>query len=165
MTNCPNCGAPITGRICEYCGTVHWQDSPISDNAVPVSQKSAEVVIETVASGERVPVAIPLWLDDGLFGSCDEVQCTSINGPTLRGEPAVLNFTVCRFDGTDKQISNLAKESREYYVVFRDKESKRPIVENRVIGRIAIKGLGVNDGTLDISITAEGPVSSRYVAV
>ena len=22
MTNCPNCGAPITGDKCEYCGTV-----------------------------------------------------------------------------------------------------------------------------------------------
>lgn len=22
MTNCPNCGAPITGDVCEYCGTV-----------------------------------------------------------------------------------------------------------------------------------------------
>ena len=22
MTNCPNCGAPITGPRCEYCGTV-----------------------------------------------------------------------------------------------------------------------------------------------
>ena len=22
MTNCPNCGAPITGWRCEYCGTV-----------------------------------------------------------------------------------------------------------------------------------------------
>lgn len=164
MTNCPNCGAPITGRICEYCGTVHWQDSPISDNAVPVSQKSAEVVIETVASGERVPVAIPLWLDDGLFGSCDEVQCTSINGPTLRGEPAVLNFTVCRFDGTDKQISNLAKESREYYVVFRDKESKRAIVDYRVIGRLAIKGFGMTDGTMDIVITAEATTVSRWEA-
>ena len=21
MTNCPNCGAPITGPSCEYCGT------------------------------------------------------------------------------------------------------------------------------------------------
>lgn len=21
MTNCPNCGAPFTGRKCEYCGT------------------------------------------------------------------------------------------------------------------------------------------------
>ncbi len=23
MTNCPNCGAPITGSVCEYCGTRH----------------------------------------------------------------------------------------------------------------------------------------------
>lgn len=22
MTNCPNCGAPITKGTCEYCGTV-----------------------------------------------------------------------------------------------------------------------------------------------
>ena len=22
MLNCPNCGAPITGNVCEYCGTV-----------------------------------------------------------------------------------------------------------------------------------------------
>lgn len=22
-TNCPNCGAPITGDVCEYCGTRH----------------------------------------------------------------------------------------------------------------------------------------------
>lgn len=21
--NCPNCAAPITGPICEYCGTIH----------------------------------------------------------------------------------------------------------------------------------------------
>ena len=21
MSNCPNCGAPITGPVCEYCGT------------------------------------------------------------------------------------------------------------------------------------------------
>lgn len=23
MSNCPNCGAPITSYVCEYCGTVH----------------------------------------------------------------------------------------------------------------------------------------------
>lgn len=25
MTNCPNCGAPITGQVCEYCRTVFEQ--------------------------------------------------------------------------------------------------------------------------------------------
>lgn len=22
MTNCPNCGAPVQGAVCEYCGTL-----------------------------------------------------------------------------------------------------------------------------------------------
>lgn len=25
--NCPNCGAPVTGRVCDYCGTVHAKES------------------------------------------------------------------------------------------------------------------------------------------
>ena len=30
MTNCPNCGAPITGRACDYCGTAfHIPQDPI----------------------------------------------------------------------------------------------------------------------------------------
>lgn len=29
MTNCPNCGAPIRGPECEYCGTV-FQTKPIA---------------------------------------------------------------------------------------------------------------------------------------
>lgn len=28
-TNCPNCGAPITGRKCEYCGTRFSEPEPI----------------------------------------------------------------------------------------------------------------------------------------
>ena len=24
--SCPNCGAPITGKTCEYCGTQHAKD-------------------------------------------------------------------------------------------------------------------------------------------
>lgn len=36
---------------------------------------------------------------------------------------------------------------------------------NRVIGKLAIKGFGVPDGTMDIAISAEGPVDSRWEAV
>ena len=25
--NCPNCGAPVIGRVCEYCGTRHAQEN------------------------------------------------------------------------------------------------------------------------------------------
>ena len=28
LYNCPNCGAPITGDHCEYCGTVFKQEEP-----------------------------------------------------------------------------------------------------------------------------------------
>ena len=39
MTNCPNCGAPITGHKCEYCGAIIFDfasievDKPIFDFA------------------------------------------------------------------------------------------------------------------------------------
>ena len=36
MTNCPNCGAPITGSVCEYCGTRHDTGSMI--RCAPASQ-------------------------------------------------------------------------------------------------------------------------------
>lgn len=29
MTNCPNCGAPISGNVCEYCGTPFYDFSVI----------------------------------------------------------------------------------------------------------------------------------------
>lgn len=32
MTNCPNCGAPITGPKCEYCGTVHTSLKTVCDD-------------------------------------------------------------------------------------------------------------------------------------
>lgn len=36
MTNCPNCGAPITGSVCEYCGTRH--ETGIMIRCAPASQ-------------------------------------------------------------------------------------------------------------------------------
>ena len=157
MTNCPNCGAPITGRICEYCGTVHWQDDAINTAETgglsKDSPKPASCTIETVADGKRVLVAIPLWVDYCLFDSCDEVQTTTINAKPA--EPDVFDFTICQ----------LAQGIREYYFVIRDKASKRLIVEQRIIGRLTVKGFGSQPETLRIAITAEVPVDSRWEAV
>lgn len=36
MTNCLNCGAPITGSVCEYCGTRHETGTMI--RCAPASQ-------------------------------------------------------------------------------------------------------------------------------
>ena len=27
ITNCPNCGAPVSGSVCEYCGTKFREDA------------------------------------------------------------------------------------------------------------------------------------------
>lgn len=167
MTNCPNCGAPITGRICEYCGTVHWQDDAINiaetGSLSKDSPKQASCAIETVADGKRVLVAIPLWVDDCLFDSCDEVQTTTINAKPA--EPDVFDFTICQFDDTVQILSQLAQRIREYYFVIRDKASKRLIEEQRIIGRLTVKGFGSQPETLRIAITAEVPVVSRWEAV
>ena len=29
MSNCPNCGAPVVGDICPYCGTAHRLPTPM----------------------------------------------------------------------------------------------------------------------------------------
>lgn len=173
MTNCPNCGAPITRRICEYCGTVHWQDDAINTAETgglsTDSQKPASFAIETVADGKRVPVAVILRMDDILCAdSSDELECTSFDGKYLRYAPpkeVIFPFTVLQTDGTLRLLGKLVNKRREYYFVIRDKESKRVIVEYRVIGKLAIKGFGVTDGTMDIVITAEVPVDSRWEAV
>lgn len=169
MTNCPNCGAPITGRICEYCGTVHWQDDAINTadtgGLSKDSQKPASCTIETVADGKRVPVAVILRMETG---SCDEVECTSFDGKYLRYAPpkeVIFPFTVLQTDGTLRLLGKLVNKRREYYFVLRDRESKRAIMEYRVIGKLAIKGFGVSDGTMDIVITEEVPVDSRWEAV
>ena len=32
MTNCPNCGAPVTGPRCEYCDTVFDTNAPVHES-------------------------------------------------------------------------------------------------------------------------------------
>lgn len=169
MTNCPNCGAPIIGRICEYCGTVHWQDNAINTaDAGSLSTdlpKPTSCALETVADGKRVPVAVILQIDDSL--DYDEVECTSLDGTHMRYAPpekVIFPCTVLQTDGTPCPLGKLVNQRREYYFVIRDKESKRVIVEYRVIGRLSFTGLGANDGEVDIAITAEGPLDSRWEA-
>ena len=166
MTNCPNCGAPITGRICEYCGTVHWQDDAINTadtgGLSTDSQKPASLTIETVADGKMVPVAVILRMDDSLCAdSCDELECRALDGTYLRYAPPK-EVIVLQTDGTLRLLGKLVNKRREYYFVIRDKESKRLIVEKRIIGRLTVTGLGPEPETLRISITAEVPVDSRW---
>ena len=166
MTNCPNCGAPITGRVCEYCGTVHWKENAINTadagSLSTDSPKPAICALETVADGKMVPVAVILRMDDALCAdSSDELECRTLDGTYLRYAPPK-EVIVLQTDGTLRLLGKLVNKRREYYFVIRDKESKRLIVEKGIIGRLTVTGLGPEPETLRISITAEGPMDSRW---
>lgn len=41
--NCPNCGAPIKGDECEYCGTVFRQRKNEEENTILLRQRRNEI--------------------------------------------------------------------------------------------------------------------------
>lgn len=47
MTNCPNCGAPITSSACEYCGTVHRR-SRESDDMVALLKHANDCIQKSI---------------------------------------------------------------------------------------------------------------------
>lgn len=64
MTNCPNCGAPVQGAVCEYCGT-HFEKQPQKQEAFEIlintdklSQKEIYHALETMHNFRvcRVPM-------------------------------------------------------------------------------------------------------------
>ncbi len=52
-TNCPNCGAPITGSVCEYCGTRYGVTVSVPVSPPPVICET--LTIYTV-DGERYKI-------------------------------------------------------------------------------------------------------------
>lgn len=62
-TSCPNCGAAITGRICEYCGTIH--------DASPYDLKGRKAILIAIDDNENVIVQ-----------GCD-ISSVSIERPTM----------------------------------------------------------------------------------
>ena len=66
MTNCPNCGAPVTGRRCEYCGTVfrlNWPEATFVNTWDPCgggggSGKATYLMSATMAFREEMASAI-----------------------------------------------------------------------------------------------------------
>ena len=43
IKNCPNCGAPRTGTICEYCGTVFYDLNYIQAKQSEIEKIKAEI--------------------------------------------------------------------------------------------------------------------------
>lgn len=58
MCRCPNCGAPITGSNCEYCGTVFDADADSRrfvrlDNFIPMEDRQNDVTSADFRGRER----------------------------------------------------------------------------------------------------------------
>lgn len=52
MTNCPNCAAPVTGRTCEYCGTV------LDTSSIAVLKVEADYLRASMMTKELYEAAI-----------------------------------------------------------------------------------------------------------
>lgn len=62
MTNCPNCGAPIQGDICEYCGTVFNKPSGNAAIAEEASRLLENGLITANEARSRMGLKrIPIW--------------------------------------------------------------------------------------------------------
>jgi hypothetical protein len=60
-TNCPNCGAVITSRQCEYCGTMHWdfEEEPLRCNDIDRVINGRRVITQsTVAAYNKAENAV-----------------------------------------------------------------------------------------------------------
>ena len=52
-TNCPNCNAPITGAVCEYCGTSLTGESPRSiEQRIEFLRRKNEFLLAQLSSGK-----------------------------------------------------------------------------------------------------------------
>ena len=58
MTNCKNCGAPLTGCECEYCGTRY--ESP--ERIILYADDEPIIVIDGLPSPFRRPTPIPGYI-------------------------------------------------------------------------------------------------------
>lgn len=69
MTNCPNCGAPITKETCEYCGTVFVD--PYKEKKIQLEQEilrvKNDILLSTLNSGIIGPNTWKFFADDKCY--------------------------------------------------------------------------------------------------
>lgn len=64
-TNCRNCGAPLHGFVCEYCGT-SYDEAQQMVLKVNTAKLSAEEIAETMRRIKRTQVGSLMLLDSGI---------------------------------------------------------------------------------------------------
>lgn len=64
-TNCRNCGAPLHGSVCEYCGTVYGEAQQMILK-VNTAKLTAEDIAETMRRIKSTQVGSLMLLDSGI---------------------------------------------------------------------------------------------------
>ena len=69
MTNCPNCGAPIRGAVCEYCGTIipRYKEK-LEAYKTELAKLSAE--LENAKAADYLLNAMGKWIQTPVAPSC-----------------------------------------------------------------------------------------------
>lgn len=63
LRNCINCGAPLRGPVCEYCGTMYEKENKFSGKFFEYSMQG-----EIEFNGQKIPVYIT------------EIECNYVDG-------------------------------------------------------------------------------------
>ena len=79
--NCPNCGAPIEGEICQYCGTV-FVDMAVIDTKKPFYLKIKHEDQIHIAKVRMVHTEIVIESDDIKFYS-DELLYSTVSNQRM----------------------------------------------------------------------------------
>ena len=90
--NCPNCGAPITGERCEYCGAVFYDWATISDEAPQYikkltldNQELKAAVQHNMELVEKEQLRQELRFRDGIiYGLKYATRCNGVSGGEMK---------------------------------------------------------------------------------
>lgn len=89
MYNCPNCGAPITGSKCEYCGTVFSEEHDDSIKELNEKLRFATIELSLCEQRQNILNSIhPYFYDDirqstqASINDLNSMQCQNLRAST-----------------------------------------------------------------------------------
>lgn len=65
QTNCKNCGAPLRGQVCEYCGTVYGEGRQMTLK-INTAKLTPEDIAKTIQRIRHTQIGSLMLLDSGV---------------------------------------------------------------------------------------------------
>ena len=81
VLNCPNCGAPITGTKCEYCGAIFYDFANISTDGTPSYIRLKLLNQLIIFKAVTTDVQFEVQSDNGVSLYLDNNPCYVIDRP------------------------------------------------------------------------------------